>query len=193
MSINIKGNWLKGLAFDVHTLSSTYLGPNQFGHDQYDTTRSDMGELVYLLKNKGDKSVVPKIVALLEKIKQVMDLIDYLVPVPSTNKERGIQPVPAITKALGKRHNIPMLDGLIVMSQGVPELKNVDDPDERLRLLKERMSFSGSHNVKGSNILLIDDLYRSGATLRVATQLLYEQGKVANVSVLAMTKTRRKR
>ena len=44
------GDWELGLAFDLHTVTSTYLGPNQFGHDQFDNTRSEMGELLYKLK-----------------------------------------------------------------------------------------------------------------------------------------------
>jgi competence protein ComFC len=47
MTIELNGNWDKGLAFDVHSLSSTYLGPNEFGHDQWDTTRTEMGALVH--------------------------------------------------------------------------------------------------------------------------------------------------
>jgi len=32
MTIELQGNWAKGMAFDVHTLSSTYLGADEFGH-----------------------------------------------------------------------------------------------------------------------------------------------------------------
>ncbi|WP_353220074.1 hypothetical protein [Salinisphaera sp. S4-8] len=67
MSIKLEGNWNKGLAFDVHTLSSTYLGPNEFGHDQWESTRSEIGELLYLLKYRADASSIPKIVNLLDK------------------------------------------------------------------------------------------------------------------------------
>ena len=42
-------------------------------------------------------------------------------------------------------------------------------------------------------ILLVDDLYRSGTTLRVATDLLKTTGKAEKVSVLTMTKTRSNR
>ena len=52
MSIELKGNWKKGFACDVHTLSSTYLGVNAWGHDKYENTRSEMGELLYKLKYK---------------------------------------------------------------------------------------------------------------------------------------------
>jgi len=39
MAIKIKGNWKKGFALDLHTISSEYLGKNEFGHDHYDTKR----------------------------------------------------------------------------------------------------------------------------------------------------------
>ena len=50
LTIKVDGNWDKGLAFDVHTLSSTYLGPDEYGHDLWDTTRTEMGQLIYSLK-----------------------------------------------------------------------------------------------------------------------------------------------
>src|SRR4051794_32770336 len=101
MSIIIEGNWRKGLAFDVHTLSSTYLGQNEAGYDQWDSTRSEMGELVYQLKYRQDRSTLPKIVKLLDKIKGV-EQFDYIVPIPPTDKSRPFQPVDEIAIALGK-------------------------------------------------------------------------------------------
>ena len=37
MSIELKGNWQKGFAYDEHTLGSTYLGVDHNGHDHWDT------------------------------------------------------------------------------------------------------------------------------------------------------------
>ena len=44
--------------------------------------------------------------------------------------------------------------------------------------------------IKGKNILLIDDLFRSGATLTASTDILLKNG-AKSVCVLAMTKTKR--
>lgn len=60
MRHRLKGNWTKGLAFDLHTVASVYLGPDEFGHDRFDNTRSEIGELVYQLKYKHDQSAVSK-------------------------------------------------------------------------------------------------------------------------------------
>lgn len=65
MSIELCGNWKKGVAYDVHTLSSNYLGTDEQGYDRWDSVRSEMGELVYQLKYHNDLSKVPVIVELL--------------------------------------------------------------------------------------------------------------------------------
>src|SRR6516225_4063660 len=48
----IIGKWKGGFALDVHTLSSIPIGYNEFGHMQFETTRSEVGELLYKLKNR---------------------------------------------------------------------------------------------------------------------------------------------
>lgn len=192
MTIELKGNWKRGFAYDVHTLDSVYMGVDEHGHDSWQTTRSEMGELLYRLKYQGDASVVGQIVDMLGKYKG-LETMDAIIPVPSTNKQRKIQPVLAIAQALAKRISVPLLDNVLEKKTGGQELKNVDDPQERQALLKTSLTLNPNANLVGKNILLLDDLYRSGSTLTVATDILYQQAKVKNVFVLVMTKTRSKR
>jgi predicted amidophosphoribosyltransferase len=100
MSIEIRGRWKKGFAHDVHTLGSVYMGVDEYGHVRWDTTRSEMGELVYQLKYNGDTSAISKIVDLLGKYKG-LETMDAIIPIPSTNKSRVTQPVYAIARELG--------------------------------------------------------------------------------------------
>jgi len=188
MGYRLEGNWKKGIAFDIHTLSSTYLGQDEFGHDRYDNTRSKMGELVYQLKYKHDESVIEKIINLLLKIKG-LEKMDCIVAIPPSNLNRTHQPVFSIATALGNKLNIPVyLDCLIKNSN--EELKNVTDSSQRYNLLKQSMQISKKYDLSNQNILLLDDLYRSGSTLQVATELLYNNCNVKDVYVLTMTKTR---
>lgn len=72
-----------------------------------------------------------------------------------------------------------------------PELKNIYDYQKRLELLKDGFAIK-DQSLRGKNVLLFDDLYRSGATLSVVTRALYDQGMVNEVYILALTKTRSK-
>ena len=191
MGYPLEGNWKKGIAFDLHTTSSVYLGVDAFGHDQFDTTRSEMGQLVYRLKYQGDKAALQRILELLDTVKG-LETFDYLIPIPPTKKNRAVQPVEEITKALGQRRGVKVLSDLLV-NYGDAELKGISDPVEREERLKDALKFGAKHDIKSKKLLLIDDLYRSGSTLRVATELLYREGGAGVVSVLTMTKTRSSR
>lgn len=192
MAITLEGNWKSGKAYDLHTVSSTHLGTDEFGHSRFENTRSEMGEYVYRLKYKLDQSVVEKIVNLLDSIGGI-EGFDFLVSIPSTKKDRPIEPVELIAIALGKRRGVAVDTGSLVNS-GSAELKEITDPVARNELLVAALRLKPTGNkFQQKKILLVDDLYRSGATLSVATDLLYRQGEAAQVSVLTMTKTRSNR
>lgn len=191
MRYKLEGNWRKGLAFDLHTLASVYLGPDEFGHKRFDNTHSEMGEFVYQLKYKNDKSSIPKIIKLLKSINGI-DKLDAIIPVPSSKKNRKFQPVEEIAKALGDDRDVEVFAGFLEKKTG-QELKGVDSPEERQTLLENAISIVGKDDLSGKRVLLVDDLYRSGATLEACTTILYEGAGVAEVSVLTMTKTRSKR
>ena len=191
MKYEIHGKWRKGYAFDLHTVASTYLGPDEYGHDRFENTRSEIGELIYQLKYQNDQSAVPKIIKLLSAIKGI-EKFDAIIPVPSSQKHRKYQPVDEIAKALGKDRNVSVLIGLLEKSGG-QQLKNVDDPEERQKLLEDAITIANGEPLAGKNVLLIDDLYRSGATLDACCAVLLNIAKVESVCVLTMTKTRSKR
>jgi predicted amidophosphoribosyltransferase len=190
--IDLRGNWVKGTAFDFHTLSSEYLGQDEYGHDRYRNTRSEMGELVYQLKYQHDSSVINKIVDLLQTIKY-FNKMDVVIPIPPSNKNRANQPVYAIATEFGKRFNIAVYLDILEKSKGSQELKGIANPDERQKALKNSMHIAKNYDLSGKSILLIDDLYRSGSTLKVATELLYSEASAKNVYALTMTKTRSNR
>lgn len=191
MAISLEGNWHSGLAFDLHTISSTYLGVDEFGHDRFENKRSEMGELVYLLKYKYDKSSLSKIISLLNEIKGI-EKFDYIAPIPPTNKKRPFQPVELIAHALGEHRGVKVVPHLLT-NDGDEELKGISDPVERLERLQKAVKLDNGIDISRKSILLVDDLYRSGTTLRVITDILYEKGKAGKVSVLTMTKTRSNR
>jgi len=184
------GNWQWGSAYDIHTIHSEHYVDNS-GQNRWNNTRSEMGELVYQLKYKNDKLATKNIVSLLLKGYTGLEAVDIIIPVPPS-KQRSFQPVYEICQELGASINVPVLYDLLSKVTGTKELKGVESLDERYKLLQSSMSIQSRHNLKGKSVLLIDDLYRSGATLRATTELLHSI-EIRNVYVLTMTKTRSKR
>ena len=86
-----------------------------------------------------------------------------------------------------------MLSSIQIQERVQQYLAGVIDLDERKKLLAGAIVIAGDKDISGDNILLVDDLYRSGATLNSATEILYREAAVGSVSVLTMTKTRTKR
>jgi hypothetical protein len=158
----INGAWREGFALDLHTVSSEPIGYDEYGHLRFNTIRTEVGELHYQLKFKGDgAAVAPLVDALDGYLKAWKPPIDLIIPVPPSTK-RATPPVMLLGEALSKRTGVPLAD-CIMRARDIPQLKNVTDLDERAKLLE------GLHSVdktatQGKVVLLFDDLYRSGAT-----------------------------
>jgi len=72
-------------------------------------------------------------------------------------------------------------------------VKNITEAAKRESLLRDSLILSQDTNITDKNILLVDDIYRSGATLRAVTYVLYSKANVKNVYVIPITKTRSNR
>lgn len=189
--IKLEGNWEVGYALDVHTVSSQFLGYDECGTGMFDTERSQVGELLYRLKYRSDKSVIPDIVRLVTDFAS-FKTVDVIVPVPPTHTNRPFQPVLELAKAIGAKLNLPVLTDVVIKIKDTPELKNVEEPEEREEILRGAFRVRPVGRLSGKTVLLFDDLYRSGATLSSLTSVLYDQGKAKCVKVLTLTKTRSK-
>ena len=184
----IVGNWILGYALDIHTISSIHVGINEHGHEVFDTKRSELGELLYRLKYRGDLLVADAIIeAAVIFLKSSRNKFDLIVPVPPSG-DRHVQPVIVLAQGISKALKLPVAE-CVTTTRPANQLKGVIEREKRKELLQ------GLHAVdractKGKSILLFDDLYRSGATMNAITNLLMEEGKAAAVRVLAITKTR---
>lgn len=186
--MRIQGNWKTGVVLDFHIESSVFLGYDAFGHEQFDTKRTELGELIYRLKYKQEQAVLDDIVNCICIVASFRS-IDVIIPVPPSKTSRRFQPVASIAEAFGLRIGVQVLPRAIRKIKNTPELKNVSTPEERYEILKNAFEVVDA-SIKGKTVLLLDDLYRSGATLRALTDILYKQGGVKEVKVLALTKTK---
>jgi predicted amidophosphoribosyltransferase len=187
--LRLAGSWTDGYVLErQHTLSAEFLGHDSFGHAQFDTKYSELGELIFRLKNRNDRNTLDAIAdTAVEFVKGWGIAFDLIVPMPPSRKRGAYQPVPEIAAAIGVRLAKPVV-GAVSKIKDTPQLKDVFDYQERIKLLQD--AFTTDENVvRGRRILLIDDLYRSGATANLVTQSLLSAGATA-VYMLAMTKTR---
>jgi hypothetical protein len=58
----IYGCWAEGYVLDIHSTGSTLLGHNEFGHPQFETHRTEIGELLFRLKCRSDANAVKELV-----------------------------------------------------------------------------------------------------------------------------------
>jgi competence protein ComFC len=190
----LDGPWTSGYVLErEHTVSSEFLGHDSFGHPQFDSKYSALGELIYRLKNKGDKNTVDSIAdTAVQFISERWKLeFDLIVPMPPSRKREAYQPVVEIAKAIGARLAKPVDLNAVRKVKETPQLKDVYDFAERRKLLEGAFK-ANADSVRGKSVLLVDDLYRSGATAAVVAQSLLAGG-AARVYMLAMTKTRTRR
>jgi len=188
--MKIKGNWVAGRVLDWHVESSEFIGYDEFGHEQYDTKRTKLGELVYKLKYKDDTTVLDDIVRIICSFAEFRS-IDAIIPVPPSNISRTSQPVVEIAKRLGNSLGIQVFPDAVRKTKNTPEAKNVSTSQEKYDILKDVFEVV-EPSIEGKTVLVLDDLYRSGATLRAITDVLYKQGSVGKVKVLALTMTKRR-
>jgi competence protein ComFC len=153
----ITGNWQSGVALDIHTISSTYLGVNEHGHDVYDTKRSELGELLYRLKYGGDMSAAQEIIETASNyLKPHLSKFDLIVPVPPSGM-RPVQPVITIAKGIGTTTGVPVIE-CITTTRPATQLKGVVDRARRKELLDGLYAVDAT-KIAGKNILLFDDLF----------------------------------
>jgi ATP-dependent DNA helicase RecQ len=172
----LKGNWSIGFALDFH---SSYKGA--------DWNRSGIGDLVYRLKYESDATALPSLIEHTSKLLAAhpeMSQFDIIIPVPSSTP-REFSPVHEFCKALSKALNKPIQTCIVKTRQTKPQKEMKTLPQKRDNVAG---SFAVNGDITGKSVLLVDDLFDSGATLEEITKVLLTQ-KVARVNALTFTKT----
>lgn len=188
---NIEGVWQSGVALDFHTTSSTPTSYNEAGYMQFDTVRPEIAELLYQLNYQGKQEAAQEIIttsaAFLHPHRAKFDL---MIPVPASTA-RVVQPVLILARGIGAVVDLPVVE-CITTTRSPSQLKGVTDPERRKELVDGLYAVDPDHTT-GKNVLLFDDLFRSGTTMNAITEVLLQQGQAASVHVLTITKTRRNR
>lgn len=182
------GTWNDGFALDRHTVASV---PTSDPY-RWATTRTELGQLVYELKYGNDWGALQSIVDTAEDFIrngwQGLPGLDIVVPAPPSVTVRGAQPVVEIARDLARRLGISFCENAVLKTHATPQMKNVNDLAQRRQMLRETIQ-QGTANVQGKEVLILDDLYQSGATLGRVTDVL-QTARASEVYVLALTRTK---
>lgn len=143
-----------------------------------------MKEMMNQFKFRGDIEVIQAFANEFKALyKKEFSICDYIVPIPLSMErlyERGFNQSELIAKLLDK----PFKNFLVKSHQEKQSKKG------RTERLKERNSFSilDSKSIKGKHILLVDDIYTTGTTIRNCAQLLMNAG-AASCSSLTLARS----
>lgn len=171
----LSGPWNAGWALGFH---SSFAGS--------DWRRSGVGEMTFRLKYRNDDSVLELLVdEALKVCREHPELlnVDAIVPVPPSS-QHARDPVKLFCQALGRQLGRPVMDVLIRTRPTRPQ-------KEMRTLAAKRANVAGAFAVRqrvDGGVLVIDDLYDSGATLVEVVAMLKSAG-ARSICVLTLTRT----
>jgi competence protein ComFC len=181
----IDGPWIEGFVLDRHVISSRPIG-YAGEHMQFETTRSALGELVYQVKYRNGplNNIVDTAVAFVNE--RWDGVIDCVVP-PPPSLHRTKQPTVLIASGIAAALGVQALAAAVIKATATAQMKNVP-LHERAPLLSAAIQ-AGTDAVQGRRVLLVDDLWETGSTLRRVAEVLGQMG-ATEVRALVMTRTK---
>lgn len=142
-------------------------------------------DIVRALKYRGQRSVLPYIRTLLTRviadknIAQILAAVDLAVPVPlhaKKEKERGFNQTELIFECFLAEQNIKLVKVLERTRPTQPMYQLT--AAERAANLKGAFALKPAADVRGKNILLLDDILTTGSTLYECARILKKAGAV---------------
>lgn len=126
---------------------------------------------------------------LCDLIKDNISYVDCIVYVPSSKKalkSRGFNQCEFLAKEVGKRLNIEVVD-CIKKHNNIKEQKSLSK-EERYENIINAFFIDDDIKIKNKNILLIDDVTTTGATV-LACQNLLKKHKIKTIKILTLAKS----
>ena len=145
--------------------------------------RDGSRELLHKLKFDNNLNVLPPLKKILDDIsnrKEILSLlngVDFAVPVPLHQerfKERGFNQTEKIFGEWLAKKNLP-LRNFLIRTQPTPKLYKLGKA-EREKILNGVFAATEKINLRGKNILIVDDIFTTGTTCRECAKVLKSLG-----------------
>lgn len=177
----LTGNYIdSGIALAFHSLVANG-----------EHVRTEVGERVYRYKYTYERSqlewLVDRAAYLIERTEWLCE-IDGMTYVPGAQSNRPYEPVPVFAERLSERINQPLLLCLRKTRMTRPQ-KEMHTAAQKERNVSGAYAVISRDVCIARRLLLVDDLYDSGATLNECARVLKQSG-AQKVIAFALTKTR---
>jgi competence protein ComFC len=147
--------------------------------------------LIYNFKYEGQKNYMePFALVLSEKIRRDINLaeINFITCIPLHEdklKQRGFNQSELIARNIGKQIKKPYLNIFTRVKNTKPQFSL--NHSERTENLEGAFLFTAKKNLQGESLLIVDDIYTTGATLHEACKVLTEQ-KVKSIYIAVLAR-----
>lgn len=143
---------------------------------QYDFSDELVSKIIRSAKYAGEWGLL---IELFEKVKFKIPFdVDALIPVPSSRegyRERGFNQAKILCLLLTKITKIPTMD-LVAKKINTRKLALVKTAFEREELIKGVFKIKNTMSLNNKRILIVDDVFTSGATMREIARVLKKAG-----------------
>ncbi len=154
-------------------------------------------ELIHALKYKKFLAARSAIARLIDKYLDFVDLKNIIlgdaiiIPIPLHKKrlrERGFNQAFEIANILGEKLGLVVNDKILVKIKNTAHQTSLKDKHERLSNVRNSFEIPSKGRVIGKTVILVDDVYTSGATMREAAKVLRRAG-TRNIIGFVVAKT----
>lgn len=117
-----------------------------------------------------------------------LDTYNLLIPVPlhpRREREREFNQSLVLARELGRYYRIPVLNRVLRRGKPTPPLSG--NWKERVAQIKGAFTLTNPEKVQGKRVLLIDDVFTTGATVNEGSRILL-QGGAEEVAVFTLAR-----
>ena len=153
--------------------------------------RTAVGELVYRFKYKCDRDCGSMLAEIAERfVRENAELrtADLMITVPPSFTSRPFDPISLLAEEVSRKTNIPYQKGLITRVRLTGLQKKMPDKKAKIQNVSGAFELTDTDKIKDKRVLLVDDLYASGATINEVARILKARG-AKNVLALILIKT----
>lgn len=178
--VGLPGPWAWGKALDMHS---------QAGDGDLGQTRA--GALLTRLKYEGERplaAVLGRAIGELIAGDAECPPVEVVVHAPTAGRGR-FEPARELASAVARSLRVRCLPALIARARWIHPQKDLEDWDDKVQNVAGAFRVRRPDLVKGRSVLVVDDVYDSGATLGEACRALEEAG-VSEIAVATVTRTR---